>query len=153
TRTGPEERLIVDIPEVVLVHRYYYTGDRTFQGPFLPGGPSIVVLNHPKTAERLYIPVQMLPGAPRVTYRHHCVEYDYGGRRITISFGLFGCKPTVCYSHGVPWTTRLRETTDHVRDTTRRLLDRTDLPRLGDHLVSGGRSLTLNTIDGVNRLG
>src|SRR5437016_1193792 len=36
---GPEGRLTVDIPEVVLVHRYYYTGDRTFQGPFLPGGP------------------------------------------------------------------------------------------------------------------
>lgn len=153
TRGGPEERLLVDIPEVVLIHRYYYTGDRTFQGPFLPGGPSIVVLSHPKTAERLYIPVQMLPGAPRVTYRHDCVEYDYGTQRITVSFGLFGCKPTVSYQQGVPWTTRVRQSVDHARDSSRRLLDRTDLPRYGDQLVSGTRGLLLNGIDGVNRLG
>ena len=31
----------VDIPPVVLVHRYYYSGDRSFQGPMLPGGPSM----------------------------------------------------------------------------------------------------------------
>lgn len=152
TRTGPEERFVVDIPEVVLVHRYYYTGDRTFQGPFLPGGPSIVVLNHPKTAERLYIPVQMLPGAPRVTYRSHSIEYDYGTQRVCIVFGLLG-KPTVSHQHGVPFTTRLRQTTDHARDSARRLLDRTDLPRYSDEAYETTKGAVLTGIDGLNRLG
>ena len=31
----------------------------------LEGGATIVVVNHPKTGERCYIDVQMLPGAPR----------------------------------------------------------------------------------------
>ena len=70
--------VIVDIPPVILVHRYYFTGERSFQAQLLPGGPSIVVVNHPKTGERTYIDVQMPPGAPRVTYTDHSIEYDYG---------------------------------------------------------------------------
>src|SRR5581483_5006406 len=79
-------RLAVDIPPTVLVHRYYYTGDRTFQAQMLPGGPMIVVVNHPKTGERLYIPVQMMPGAPRVTYTSHSIAYDFGNQTTTIKF-------------------------------------------------------------------
>jgi hypothetical protein len=94
--------LKVDIPPVVLVHRYYYTGDRSFQGPMLPGGPSLIVVNHPKTGERCYVPVQMMPGAPRVTYTAHCIEYDYGAWGTTLSFGLFG-HPKVSYRTGTPW--------------------------------------------------
>lgn len=82
--------LEVDIPPTVLVHKYYYTGDRTFQAQLLPGGPTIVVANHPKTSERLYIDVQMLPGAPVVTYSGRTIEYDYGDNAIAIHFGLFG---------------------------------------------------------------
>ncbi|MFN0054899.1 MAG: hypothetical protein ACKV0T_22235 [Planctomycetales bacterium] len=86
----------VAIPPTVLVHRYYYTGDRNFQGPLLPGGPSVVVFNHPKTGERLYLDVQMLPGAPRVFYTSRSIEYDYGEQRIVIGFNLCG-KPTVTF--------------------------------------------------------
>ncbi|MCD0458820.1 hypothetical protein [Roseiconus lacunae] len=80
------EGLLVDIPPTVLVHRYYYTGDREFQGPRLPGGPSIVVANHPKTGERVYVSVQMLPGAPLVRYTHRLIEYDYGDRGLSVIF-------------------------------------------------------------------
>ena len=45
----------VDVPPAILVHKFYYTGDRTFQGPMLPGGPTIAALNHPKTGERTYV--------------------------------------------------------------------------------------------------
>jgi hypothetical protein len=112
----------VDIPPVVLVHRYYYSGDRSFQGPMLPGGPSIVVVNHPKTGERCYIPVQMMPGAPRVTYTAHGIEYDYGANGTTISFGLFG-KPKVTYRTGTPWKTRLEAAVhaDQWRQTTQKV--------------------------------
>jgi hypothetical protein len=92
----------VDIPPVVLVHRYYYTGDRSFQAQMLPGGPSIIVVNHPKTGERCYIEAQMLPGAPRVTYTSSCIEYDYGENGITVHFGLFG-HPTIKYRSGLSW--------------------------------------------------
>lgn len=92
--------MIVDIPPVVLVHRYYFTGERSFQAQLLPGGPSIVVVNHPKTGERVYIDVQMPPGAPRVTYTDHSIEYDFGETGVSVVFGLFG-HPSVKYRSGV----------------------------------------------------
>jgi hypothetical protein len=98
--------LQVDIPPAVLVHKYYYSGDRSFQAQMLPGGPSIIVVNHPKTGERCYIEAQMLPGAPRVTYTSSCIEYDYGENGITVHFGLFG-QPTIKYRSGVTWSTKM----------------------------------------------
>jgi hypothetical protein len=94
-------RLEVDIPPVVLVHRYYYTGDRSFQGPMLPGGPSIVVCNHPRNGGRCYIPVQMLPGAPTVHYTSCGIEYDYGRNGIKVAFGLLG-RPRITYRNCTP---------------------------------------------------
>lgn len=96
----------VDIPPVVLVHRYYYSGNRSFQGPMLPGGPSIIVVNHPQTGERCYIPAQMMPGAPRVTYTKHGIEYDYGRHGMSVAFGLLG-KPTVKYRSGYTWSQKV----------------------------------------------
>lgn len=101
---GPDGVKEIDIPPVVLVHRYYYSGDRSFQGPMLPGGPSIAVLNHPQSGERCYIPLQMMPGAPRVTYTKHGIEYDYGTHATTISFGSWTGKPTIKYRSGKTWT-------------------------------------------------
>lgn len=100
--------LIVDIPPVVLVHRYYFTGERSFQAQLLPGGPSIVVVNHPKTGERVYIDVQMPPGAPRVTYTDHSIEYDFGDTGVSVVFGLFGT-PSVKYRSGPTLHHRVNE--------------------------------------------
>ncbi len=91
--------MTVDIPPVVLVHRYYFTGERSFQAQFLPGGPTIVVANHPKTGERTYIDVQMPPGAPRVNYTDHAIEYDFGSTSVTVHFGMLG-SPSVKYRSG-----------------------------------------------------
>ena len=55
----------------------------------------VVVVNHPKTGERCYIDVQMIPGAPRVTYTGHSIEYDYGQQGICIHFGFFGPKSCI----------------------------------------------------------
>lgn len=100
----PDGAAEIDIPPVILVHRYYYSGDRSFQGPMLPGGPSIAVLNHPQSGERCYIPLQMMPGAPRVTYTKHGVEYDYGSHATSIVFGGWSGKPTIKYRSGKTWT-------------------------------------------------
>lgn len=93
----------IDIPPVILVHRYYYSGDRKFQGPMLPGGPSILVFNHPQSGERCYVPAQMMPGAPRVTYTKNGIEYDYGTTAISVVFG-WGGSPTIKYRNGKSWT-------------------------------------------------
>lgn len=95
--------LQVEIPPTVLVLKYYYTGNRTFQGPMLPGGPSILVINHPKTGERCYLSVQMLPGAPRVNYCERSVEFDYGENAIIVVFPFFG-SPTIKYRNGTTWS-------------------------------------------------
>jgi hypothetical protein len=143
--------LEVDIPPVVLVHRYYYTGDRKFQGPMLPGGPSIVVATHPKTGERLYIPVQMLPGAPEVTYTRKTITYDYGTQAITICFRLFG-KTSVSIREGVPLTKRVHEASAKVRDGTKGLIQRTDLPEFAHAIVGGTKNAAVAAIDGANDL-
>ncbi|MDP6446239.1 MAG: hypothetical protein QGG36_27650 [Pirellulaceae bacterium] len=96
---GKGDELRVEIPPTVLVHRYYYSGNRKFQGPPLPGGPSILVVNHPRTGERCYIPAQMKPGAPVVHYSQHGIAYEYPDGAITLHFGLTG-KPTIRYRNG-----------------------------------------------------
>lgn len=93
---------MVDIPPTLIVHRFYYSGDRTFQGPMFPGGPSILVVNHPRTGERCYISAQMLPGAPKVTYRKSSIDYDYGKSGITLHFGYF-TPPALKYRSGTTW--------------------------------------------------
>jgi len=39
----------VDVPRTIHVHRYYYDGDKEYQGPIIQGGPTVVVANHPKS--------------------------------------------------------------------------------------------------------
>lgn len=105
----------VEIPPAVIVHRFYYTGDRTFQGPMLPGGPVIIAVNHPKTGERVYVPLTMPPGAPRVTYTGRTIRYDYGPQSVTLTFGICG-KPTVSYSQGTIAGDRLRQFGSGIRE-------------------------------------
>jgi hypothetical protein len=104
----PDGRVEVDIPPVVLVHRFYYSGDRSFQGPLLPGGPSILVFNHPQTGERCYVPAQMMPGAPRVTYKASGIEYNYGQHALLVHFDKYGC-PVLQYRSGPTWREKTNE--------------------------------------------
>lgn len=103
-----EDGTIVDIPPTVLVHRYYYTGDRRFRGPNLPGGPSIVVANHPRTGERVYVPVQLLPGSPMVHYTHCEIEFDYGETGISVVFPMIG-QPRTKIRSGRKLTSRVAD--------------------------------------------
>ncbi len=76
----------VDIPPTVHVHRYYYSGDKEFQGPIIQGGPTVVVANHPKTGKRMYIDVVLPAGAPRIAYNKHSITYVYTDKRVAITF-------------------------------------------------------------------
>lgn len=118
----------VDVPPAVLVHRYYPTGDRTFQAQFLPGGPCIVSVNHPRTLERTYVTVTLPPGAPRVTYSGKSIIYDYGPQSVTLSFGPLG-KPTVTYSQGLKVVERAKAVGTAIAD---RVGNRLSLRQDGD---------------------
>ncbi len=141
-------QLQVDIPPVVLVHRYYYSGDRSFQAQMLPGGPSIVVVNHPRTGERCYIPVQMMPGAPRVTYTKNSIDYDYGEHGTTIHFGLFG-KPTIKYRNGQPMVRKVGNLV-HAEQWK----ERGEQFHTGAQTaVSRGKTLTYGAVAGIGEVG
>ena len=105
----------VDVPPAVLVHRYFPSGDRDFQAQFLPGGPTIITANHPKTMERTYVLATLPPGAPRVTYRHRTIVYDYGPQSVTVNYGHRG-SPTVTYSQAARLTGRVERAVDTVKD-------------------------------------
>lgn len=101
-KNDPQGNTQVSIPPSLIVHRYYYTGDRSFRGPDFPGGPSIIVAQHPRTGEQVYLPVQMLPGSAIVTYSKRSIEYDFGDRAVIVSFPMIG-NPTVSYRAGRPF--------------------------------------------------
>jgi hypothetical protein len=144
----------IDIPPTVLVHRYYFTGQRSFQSQLLTGGPCIVVANHPRTAERLYIDVTLPPGAPRIIYRDSSIEYAYPGQSVKIEFCcLFRRKAKVIYRDGVSPVHQVEKGLKVVGESAKSLIDRTNLPDLARNTVEGTRNLTFNAVDRANDLG
>lgn len=141
-------RTIVDIPPVVLVHRYYYTGERSFQGPLLRGGPTIIVVNHPKNGERLYVQTSMPPGAPRVIYKRSSIEYDFGTQGVLLWFDLCG-KAKVTYRQGPKVSTVARKTARGASRVVTDLAVRTGLPKYAVGLGGLTWNLTQTTADRV----
>ncbi len=116
--------LQIDIPPTVHVHRFYYSGDKEFQGPILNGGPTVVVANHPKTGERMYIDVVLPPGAPRIAYNKHGITYVYPDKRVAVTFQSFPLNPdkaVVKIQHGRGWGRALHEkheqVSEHVKES------------------------------------
>lgn len=151
TAVGEDGVQRVDVPPAVLVHRYYPTGDRSFQAQFLPGGPTIVAVNHPKTLERVYIPVTMPPGAPRVTYAGKAIIYDYGPQSVTLAFGPCG-KPTVRYSQGTAVSERVRELAEGAGERAAELADSAGIPSGLQRVRAGARNAFTNTASAIGNL-
>lgn len=142
----------VAIPPAVLVHRFYYTGDRSFQGPMLPGGPMILVASHPKTAERVYLEVQMPPGAPVITYRHDRIEYDFGHRSLFVVFGHHG-GASVKFQQGVTVAEKVRDARADARKSVRGLADRTGVAAGRRKVAQATKNAAANTAYGIGNLG
>ena len=53
----------LEIPPTIIVHRYYYTGDRDFQGPMLLGGPTLLAVIDPASGEKVSVETLLPPGA------------------------------------------------------------------------------------------
>lgn len=126
--TPPALRQQIDVPPSVLVHKFYYTGSRTFQGPLLAGGPVIVSVNHPKTLERVYVPVTLPPGAPKVTYTDDTIRYDYGPQSVALVFGPCG-NPRVKYTQATEAHEAARERAETARADAQSFVRRTGIPQ------------------------
>ena len=87
------EGLTVDIPSCIHVHRFYYSGDKEFQGPLIAGGPTVVVANHPKTGKRMMVDVMLPPGAPRIAHNKSGITYVYKDKRVEVEFQCFPFDP------------------------------------------------------------
>jgi hypothetical protein len=84
---------LVDVAPAIHVHRNYYNGDREYQGPILPGGPTVVVAQHPRTGQRLYVDVNLPAGAPVICYDEDSITYVYRDGRVCLRFGIDdGCE-------------------------------------------------------------
>jgi hypothetical protein len=151
--SGAPGTLQIDVPETVLVHRYYYTGDRSFQAQFLPGGPCIVVVNHPKTAERLYIPVQMLPGAPRVIYTSHAIEYDFGSQGVSIRFCALTGRPKVEYRNCMTIARRLENCHTKVSSACKEFSDRAGITEAKQQVCTASKNVCKDTGDALGTVG
>jgi hypothetical protein len=142
----------IDIPPAVLVHKFYYTGDRTFQGPMIPGGPVIVSANHPKTLERVYVPVTLPPGAPRVTYTGDTIRYDYGPQSVSLTFGLCG-NPRVRYSQASGAHEAARQSAIAARTGAKSWIQRTGIPQGMQRFRAAAKSASGAVADRLNDAG
>ncbi|MDG1894873.1 MAG: hypothetical protein P8J37_08195 [Fuerstiella sp.] len=147
----------VEIPPTLLVHNCYYTGDRDFRGPVFPGGPSIVIVEHPKTGVRMYLDVQMLPGSPRVVYRSTYIDYHFGAQRIRIQFcnpldPLKYHVPSVRYCRGDKHIQKALGSSAH-QSSVKQWIDRTGLPQAVKHVSTASVTLLNRTADGIRQTG
>lgn len=113
----------IQIQPATHVHRFYYNGDKEYQGPLIQGGAIIVVANHPRTNKRMYIDVNLPPGAPIIVYNKSAITYVYQDRRVVISFArLSDERAHVTYvpGHGLP---RLHREHQQAKDERHRLAE------------------------------
>ncbi|QDV39049.1 hypothetical protein [Tautonia plasticadhaerens] len=79
-------RMGIAVTPAVHVHRYYYNGNKQYQGPFVVGGPTVIVANHPRTNERIYVEAQLPSGYPEIAYDDCSITYIYPERRVELKF-------------------------------------------------------------------
>lgn len=112
--------LTIDLPPTLHVHRYYYAGDEEYQGPLLEGGPTVVVANHPKSGERMYIEITLPPGAPVIAYNKSSITYVYPHSRVAVHFSTWHPdRVTVGYHSGKGFTRRTQEISAQMLAATR----------------------------------
>ena len=135
--TKPKENGLadVDIPPSVVVHKFYYTGDRNFQGPMLPGGPTVVVAGNPHTGERTYVATMLPPGAPRVYYTGTAIRYDYGYQSVSVCFGLFGKAKVLYTQQPTDIAGRVTNLSENMLANARRRVEESRIFNFGANLV------------------
>jgi hypothetical protein len=146
----PAGNLRIDIPRTIHVHRYYYSGDKEFQGPILQGGPTIVVARHPLSGEQMYIDVSLPPGAPRIVHNGSSITYLYPNQRVILKFAKHhSCAVAVKYPSGRGLARRCEELHESVRDAAGNALQRSPLIQSLKQSAVEGREMIAGAADGA----
>jgi hypothetical protein len=113
----------IDIPPTIHVHRYYFSGNKEYQGPIIAGGPTVVVASNPWSGERMYIDVMLPAGAPIIAYNKDGITYTFQDRRVFITFPrLCREKAVVTYASGRGVDRCIQETTAKVKESTAKVV-------------------------------
>lgn len=129
----------VEIPPTLHVHPYYYCGDKEYQAQIMNGGPTIIVANHPRSGDKLYIDAVLPQGAPIVAYSARTITYIYSNRRVIIDFSLAGkSRAKVIYVNG---RGAFREVHDHLTQRHAAIEDHKQKSRLFGEVKELGRDL------------
>jgi len=96
--------------------------------------------------------MQMLPGAPRVIYTAHSIEYDYGKQGITICFPACCC-PKVTYRNSTPAARVVGHAVAKVAKKVHDLSERTGLSCLACKVKDETKGLACGAVDGVKTVG
>jgi hypothetical protein len=146
-------------PPTIIVHRYYYTGDRDFQGPMLQGGPTLLTANDPATGEQVQVEALLPPGAPRIRYRSDKITYVYRDRSITLCFGHPGPlgigrigKPAIVITHHSALHHTAVEKTRY-QAQHREWWARTGIPAAATEVTTTSKSFVNHAADTVHTVG
>lgn len=149
-----------ETPLTVIVHRYYYTGDRDFQGPMMQGGPTLITANDPATGEQTQIEALLPPGAPRITYRSDRIVYDYRDRAITVRFGRPGplglgraAKPTILVTHRSAAKQGAARQAELRNEHRREWWSRTGIASASEEVAATTKDLANNAADAIHTVG
>lgn len=157
---SPDGTQQIEIPPTIIVHRYYYTGDRDFQGPMLKGGPTVLTVQNPATGEQAYVEVLLPPGAPRIHYRRDRIVYEYRTEFITVKFGHPGplgmgklAKPTVAITHHSPAAKDAMKHLEQKHISTGEWLERTGIPHAASTVAKTGQQVVSSSADTIHTVG
>ena len=157
---SPDGSQQIEIPPTIIVHRYYYTGDRDFQAPMLKGGPTVLAVQNPATGEQAYVNVLLPPGSPRIHYRRDRIVYEFRTEYITVKFGHPGplgmgklAKPTVAVTHHSPAAKDAMKHLEQKHKDTGEWFERTGIPQAAATVVKTGQQVASSSADTVHTVG
>ncbi len=140
----------VEIPPALHVHRYYYSGDKHYQGPLFEGGPTIVVARHPFTGEKVNIDVMLPAGAPEIVYTKSHIVYSYVDKRVVIGFSrLFPKHIKVATVSGRGFRRRLREGTQRIASRHRNHVASSRLVLSMGKAAQSSKNIVLGAVGGT----
>ncbi|MFO1046254.1 MAG: hypothetical protein U0941_31130 [Planctomycetaceae bacterium] len=157
---SPDGTQQIEIPPTIIVHRYYYTGDRDFQGPMLKGGPTVITAQNPATGEQSYVEVLLPPGAPRIHYRRDRIVYEFRTESVIVRFGhpgLFGmgklARPTVAITHHSPVAKDAVKHLEQKHKDANDWFERSGIPEAATTVTKTGQQVVSSSADTFQTVG
>ncbi|EAQ77148.1 hypothetical protein [Blastopirellula marina] len=144
------ESFTAEIPPTLHIHRYFYSGDREFQGPIIQGGPTVIIASHPKTGQRVYTEVTLAAGSPVIAHNKHGIEYIYDHSRIEINYGCDEQSVRVKYHSGQGVRRNLANFREHVFENAGQHLGQSQTLGALKETMHGGGQLAKSAVGAVD---